>query len=846
MKVWLTAAVLVLSVFAVLTAAEINETNETNLIIDVDNGKINNSIDNSNINETRSIIESDKISAHLKYALEYGEIELEPIPAEYKIKTDGTEIKPLSNSLAIKQQEISRSERNLQRLPSLITGTIITDAPLKEYQREQLEALGVEIRSEMDTLNTANIPRDAIDDVAELEFVRFIEPAQPVRLLLDSAVPEIGAGIIPSQPNTSNKTYTGKDVIIGIVDSGIDTTHGDFWFDSNKTKSKILYLWDQTDPFGPRPLGYSYGTEYTNAEIEAGICRETDPIGHGTHVAGAAASSGKETGKYSGAAKDANIVFVKTTLWDDEIVDGLHYIVEKSKSTGLPVVISCSFGTFFNSPHDGSSPLAQAVEWCIEQGVPVVCSAGNDGDEELHATIDGPDPYGGTYNSNDIYSLEIELDSLYKESLVDLYYDLDDNLSINVSTANGSVYANETNVLGSGDNWAIAVYHTEGPSYKNYFIYAKDTHELCNQVIEIKVDTKRNRGNNRWDAWMLSEYYQWGSFADINDRDYFKSIGSPADSPNATTVGAYSTKTNWTSVNGKKYRFTNAKMNDIAYFSSRGPTRDGRMKPEIAAPGFGVMSAFSIDALPYTWEGWIDPDNAHKIAAGTSMSAPIVAGVYALYLECNPKTTPYELKNYFMNTAREDMWTETTWPKTDNQYWGSGKVWAQITSSEINIDKTVFNLNTEEWIKEITANVTEEVKFNLTVRNPGLCSNLTNITLIDVLPNGLEYIRVESETPEPNEIIPGPDGTTILRWLIERPLEPKKTIVFLINANVTKCGKFKNKLNATAITDNKIVYDESWAKLNVFCKTSSVKEINKTTDTAKEDNCTNMTKNTSI
>lgn len=845
MKVWLTAAVLVLFVFVVLTAAESNETN----------------------------IESDKVSAHLKYMLEYGEIGLKPIPAGYEIKIDGIEIKSLSNSQATKQQEINGLERNLQRLPFSITGTIVTDAPLEQYQVKQLEALGVEIRSEMDTLNTADIPRDAIDDIAELEFVRFIEPSQPVRLFLDAAVPEIGVGLIQIQQNASGKTYTGKDVIIGIVDTGIDTTHGDFWFDSSKTKSKILYLWDQTDTFGRSPSGYSYGIEYTKAEIEAGICRETDPMGHGTHVAGIAASSGKESGKYSGVAKDANIIFVKTTFNDAEIIDGLHYIVDKSKATGLPTVISCSFGAYFDS-HDGSSPLTQAVEWCIGQGVPVVCSAGNDGGEELHATIDGPDPYGGTYNSGDVYNLEVELDLFYKDSLVDLYYDLDDNLSVKVSTANGSVYANETDALGSGSNWAIAIYYSETPTYKNYFIYAKDTHELCNQVIEINVDTERDRGNNRWDAWMLSEAYYWGSFADINDRDCFKTIGSPADSSSATTVGAYSTKINWTSVDGDNYEFSNAILNDIAYFSSHGPTRDNKMKPEITASGFGVMSALSIDALPYTHEARIDPDNTHKIASGTSMSAPIVAGVYALYLECNPKATPYEIKNYFMNAAREDEWTGTaTWPKTHNQFWGAGKIWAQIISSEIEVDKTVFNLDTEEWVKEITADVTEEVKFNLTVSNLGLCSNLTNITLIDVLPSGLEYIGVESETPEPNEIIPGPDGTTILRWLIERPLEPKETIVFSINANVTECGVFRNNLNATAIADKKIVFDRSQACLDVFCeippeddeegeriennktkdinltiennatvKIIPVKEINKTTDIAKENNCTNMTK----
>ena len=925
---------------------------------------------------------SDKISSYLKYAMEHGSLEIEPVE---KISITPTEkpAKPLGIA-GIKAIEELRGPRKGKPLPSVIGGAIVTEAPLTEAQIQQLEALGVGIRSRMRNVTTVNMPTALINEIAAWDFVRYIEGPKPARMHLDAAVPEMAA------PTAWAQGCTGKDVIIGIVDTGIDWTHGDFWFDAAKTSSKILYIWDQTDGTGPAPAPYGYGTEWTRADIEAGTCTETDDDGHGTHVAGIAASSGKETGNYKGVAPSANIVFVKTMGWTDAYIDGWNYIVQRAQAEGKPCVISCSWGSYFSS-HDEFDPWAQAADWCAAQGVQVICSAGNEGDWPVHATIQQPrtviwsddfesgfgnwvtdagtptwhlvdtrwtsynhsawpgddlsgvyvddqistmtmansvdlsattypllafqlwpeiefdwdylyvdvssdggatwrevwfysdydanwrgmlvdltpyksnqvnarfrfksdfintyegpyidnvmiydqvDDCGGTYSSGETYNLEVALDCWCGESVVDLYYDLDDNVSIEVWTGNGYVAANEADAIGSGANWDIEIYYLEGPNWKNYFIYAYDEDLSYNETIEIHVNNVNPEGVNRWDAWTLHKEEWWGYFRDVNDMDYFKSVGSPASALTCKAVGAYTTKTTWDSIDGSTYTYTHAVMDELACLSSHGPTRDCRMKPELTASGFGVMSALSGDASIDI--ELIDPYGEHQMMAGTSCSAPMVAGAFALALECNPNATPSELNSYFMNTAREDSFTGTTWPTIDNQYWGAGKINSSCPCLQpsIEVNKTVWDPEKEEWVKEINANISDLLTFKCEIHNN--CCNLTEIWVGDYLSLSMEYAdnaTVNGIPCEPDLVGPqgdfgadvGPKTIGGFYWYYDdgRPctdpfkeLAPCETITIKFDARVIECGEDFNTQYARGWCEEteEWVDDEDTVTINV-------------------------------
>jgi hypothetical protein len=81
----------------------------------------------------------------------------------------------------------------------------------------------------------------------------------------------------------------------------------------------------------------------------------------------------------------------------------------------------------------------------------------------------------------------------------------------------------------------------------------------------------------------------------------------------------------------------------IASFSSNGPTSDGRIKPDVVAPGIDVYTAMSETV---SWD-----DSSYSYSSGTSYSCPITAGVCALILSSNPGLTPMQVVDALRMTA---------------------------------------------------------------------------------------------------------------------------------------------------------------------------------------------------
>src|SRR5690606_115079 len=130
----------------------------------------------------------------------------------------------------------------------------------------------------------------------------------------------------------------------------------------------------------------------------------------------------------------------------------------------------------------------------------------------------------------------------------------------------------------------------------------------------------------------------------VGDREY--GISEPACTESLITVAAY---------NGE-YQTGNGNWagGNIAAFSSWGPTMDGRIKPDLAAPGVSVASSISSftdnsysSILNVPFEGRTYP---FARFSGTSMSAPAVTGIVALLLEADPTLTPAEVKELLKST----------------------------------------------------------------------------------------------------------------------------------------------------------------------------------------------------
>ena len=218
------------------------------------------------------------------------------------------------------------------------------------------------------------LPESEIKAYSAREQIEFIE--KPKRLYFETFQAREASCILPVQ--TGSNGLTGKGILVGVVESGVDFFHPDFRNEDGS--SRILRLWDQSVNGNP-PNGYTKGTEYTKEEIdEALVLGETEgrrlialhieeaPVarplipsgdfsGHGTAVLGIAAGNGRASdGVNRGVAYESEILVVKmgnagTNSFPrtTELMEGIDYLVRQAAALGKPIAINISFGNNYGS-----------------------------------------------------------------------------------------------------------------------------------------------------------------------------------------------------------------------------------------------------------------------------------------------------------------------------------------------------------------------------------------------------------------------------------------------------------------------------------------------------------------
>ena len=515
-------------------------------------------------------------------------------------------------------------------------------------------------------------------EMARLPFVISIEKSYPLSVELDKSVPDVGAPLVWNEvKDPSGRNVTGAGVIVGFVDTGIDTTHPDFTFPNGTTK--ILYVWDQTTSGRP-PSGFSYGYECTSADIQARTCPEKDTFGHGTHVAGIAASSGMATGNYTGVAPGASIIFVKSgyqvcngdswTFDTGQILDGINYMVRKAASLRMRLVVSLSLGGNIGA-HDGSDPFERALDAFVKAGTPIVVAAGNAAQDQDH--IDGQISQG----QNTTFQLEFKPTTV--DVAVDVWYSPEDQISATLHTSDGSSYP-VLSVPG-GTVTSFGWLNTTAASFTNgneLYMEVNSTNSLPLDGWSVSLVANQVHSQGFWNAWTDSSTCTFPGSVFLPGAGYMidshDTIGIPGTASDVVTVGSYVTKTSWVGMDGNTYGSTDISPGGISSFSSLGPTRDGRVKPDIVAPGEVIVSARS-SAVPQTPS---DPDRYHRVLAGTSMATPHVAGTIALMLQYAPNLQAIEILGILRQTARLD--SNTGLVTDGSATWGFGKLDARTAT----------------------------------------------------------------------------------------------------------------------------------------------------------------------
>jgi minor extracellular serine protease Vpr len=568
-----------------------------------------------------------------------------------------------------------------------------------------MDALGVRIGTRAGSIWTALIPINNVPAFTKIPGISYIELDEPLSIRLDSARRTTRADSV-QQGIGLPMGYAGKNVVLGIVDVGFDYTHPTF-YDTTGSHYRVKRVWEEKT-IGTPPAGFAYGNEITDTNAMQAAQTDNSANTHGMHVAGIAGGSGygsdSSNSKYRGMAYESDIVLVgimpDSVQWQNtgmsDFIDGMNYIYTYAASVGEPAVINLSWGSPVG-PHDGSSLFSQACDALTGPGRIFVCAAGNEGNENIHLQK-------AFTNTDTVVNTFVNFDpaATSNNTWVDIWGDTAKNFCIQVSlykdtqvAATGYVCLDDTihqfALVGLSHDTCYVTITTSTAEFNDkpriyLSLYSKTRDSIC---LSIKGAGGRV---NAWNGYVSQGEGYFGVLTD-NGRAWATAGDSAytttdmVSTASAISAGAYSAKIDYTSIQHIQYTFASyTNLGQVVPFSSIGPTEDGRVKPDITAPGLCVVSSFSSydhDYLPggvyysNAVSSFVSPNNGQTYyygqLSGTSMATPCTSGIIALLLQANPALSPSSIRNILAQTAILDSFTGVL-PGAGTNIWGHGKI----------------------------------------------------------------------------------------------------------------------------------------------------------------------------
>ncbi|NJJ34604.1 S8 family peptidase [Clostridioides difficile] len=455
------------------------------------------------------------------------------------------------------------------------------------------------------------------------------------------ATEEIGVNFFKNNPNI---TITGRGTLIAIADTGIDYLHKDFIYPDGT--SKIVYLWDQTKEGSP-PEGFYIGTEYTREDINRAIANNDpslsqDEVGQGTMLSGICAGLGNVNSEYAGIAEDAELIIIKLGKIDGFYNSAMlfaasQYAYKKAFELGRPVVINVSLGS---SSLAGLTNRSNSEKAFFTRGLCITAGAGNEGNTQTHTS-------GRILHAGGSVDIELELSEDEEELSLELWLNKPDKADVIIVSPSGE----ESKSVGvSSYNRVTGLFDLEGTYY--FITYVYPTTFSGQQFTNI---TLRNAKRGVWKIRLVGVYIINGIYnlylpnrvliksgTRFRQVDPFFTINYPAIQDDLITVGAYNT------IN-----------NSLWQSSSRGPTIENRLKPDLVAPGVNIIAAY--------------PGNKYATITGTAAASAHVAGAAAMYFQYTFADGRYpnqayvqKVKTFMQAGAKKNL--NTVYPNTSAGY----------------------------------------------------------------------------------------------------------------------------------------------------------------------------------
>lgn len=601
---------------------------------------------------------------------------------------------------AFAHQIINKNRHSEKTMPLLVKGEI---SFIKQFTKENNGTF----KSNAGNIASVSLPINKVanllqsNQIYRIEYTPSFMHAFIDTMLIRNRIDSIQ---MPTPPMPAG--IDGSGVIVGIIDIGMDYTHPDFMNDSLKTR--FLYYWDQesSDAGSNVPQPYNYGRHWTKNQIDAGLCTSLEYrySDHGTQVLGMACANGRTKPAYKAIAYKSDIIGVhvkQDSTFLNAFIDAAQYIFDYAEALNKPCVINSSVGDY-GSGHDGRDLYSEYIDNLLTErnGRAIAQAAGNAGRIQLHTrhTSIANDTIFSWFKFStnsaylkafqfvvdttaiSTYQFKLGIDSKvgytnlgqsnwFTLSSLDLssgsYYKLDSIMNGSAKTADYQVYIDKIyNAI-----YITIFFEPNFTDYQNYYCrFMSNGTAVLDSYSDFIVGLARVET-----AIPSSSIYP--PITKYRTSDGTQNIvGYWNCSDKVITVANYMNKKGFTGVNGVYSSYPNTPGN-IEPSSSVGPTRDGRMKPDISATGGVTVSTINhlnwLNAYSLRDTVSLDSSQYHAANGGTSMAAPVVTGTLALYLQLKPNASVSEMKNAVITNAYRDNFTPTLLPTSK---WGYGKL----------------------------------------------------------------------------------------------------------------------------------------------------------------------------
>lgn len=506
-------------------------------------------------------------------------------------------------------------------------------------------------------------PADKVDEVKKLA-IRIVNIEVSTILTLNdiSPVEASGAPVFNTNPYLR---LNGRDVLVGVIDTGIDYLNKEFQMEDDTTR--IVRLWDQTIQGDKYIYGLKYGVEYTEDQINQAISLQTsggdpysivpskDEIGHGTKVSGIIGGRGINP-DLKGVAPDCKFVIVKLSRTtkvelDAALIDkmdvpsyspwsvllGIRYVVSVARELNKPLVLFIPMGSNMGS-HTGNGIDESIIDnYSTQAETVIVVPVGNQGNTDTHTE-------GIIEKAGDIKDIEIRIGERQKNLPITIWINKPNRVKLSIISPTGEIIDN------------IEAKNTNNRRIK--FLYEKT--EMIVNFTSPELSTgdtlifirAYNLRPGIWKFRLTGEYIVEGNYyAWIPQRELIDDETKFLNPVEYTTITLPSTSNNAISVG-----YYNQNNNSIVSESSNGYTRYGNIKPDIVAGGSNALVTI--------------PGGATSVMSGSSVAGAVVAGCCALILQWAVTDGNYpgiyssQIKTYIISGAKTrpgDIYPNRQW-----------------------------------------------------------------------------------------------------------------------------------------------------------------------------------------